>query len=427
MKLEFRYHDICGLEAAAKTEVQDGRLRVCLSELAALLKEDPRVKTADIYLLSPGEETRVIGVKDIIEPRVKLDKNGQPAGYFGGMFGDVDMTGHGITLALAGAAVVVAGPWVQNIEGILDMSGIGASYTAFSQTYNVVVWVDTVPLEDWNEKKEVMNSAGLKAAVYLASAAAGRKPDRIREYCWDCGDRAEKQLPRITHINMVESLRQRSYSLYGMDTRGMLPTIISPLEAVDGALVNTGGRVGGHKNLTYHQQNNPVIMEALERHGRDVILTGVIIKPELSTYKEQDESSTIAIGLARQLQLSGAIITEEQAGAPDADLMMTCRKAEKAGIKTVLITDECAGDDGMNQGLADTTLEADAVVSCGNCEEQIFLPPMANVIGDMGDIGRLSGTFTDSLQPDKSIRTELIGIPGSCNEMGAALLRCRTI
>lgn len=37
------------------------------------------------------------------------------------------------------------------------------------------------------------------------------------------------------------------------------------------------------------------------------------------------------------------------------DLVMICTRLEKQGIKTVLVTDECSGWDGMSQPLTDTS------------------------------------------------------------------------
>ncbi len=68
-------------------------------------------------------------------------------------------------------------------------------------------------------------------------------------------------------------------------------------------------------------------------------------------------------------------MSEEGFGNPDADLMMNCVKLEKRGIKTVLLTDEYAGRDGASQSLADANSLASAVVSAGNANELINLPP----------------------------------------------------
>ena len=422
MELELKYVDISKIEWGDKTEILAGVLKVCREELAALIREDPRISDVNIELANPGDCVRIIGVKDVIEPRVKLDERG---GYFGGMSAPVETTGQGVTLALSGAAVIVTGPRLQSVEGILDMSGNGAVYSPFSLTHNLVLWIETVEFEDWNQKKEVISLAAQKAAIYLAQAARELEPDRIKKYSWDPD--AKTQLPKVGYIQLAIATHVMDNCLYGVDSCKLLPTVVSPLEVIDGAMTNAGCRLGGHKNTTYHQQNNPVIMEALENHNHEFTLAGVIIEPEPMNHKEKARNSTMAVNIASMLGWEAAIITKEQAGNPDADLMMACRKAEKAGIKTVLITDECAGAEGEAQGLADTTPEADAVITTGNCDNIIKLPPMEKTIGSYENIGKLSGTFPDSMAEDGSMSVEIIVIPGSCNEMGFGYLKCKTI
>ena len=69
------------------------------------------------------KKTRIMPVKDVVEPRCKLTAGNE---VFPGMIGDVDTVGEGATLVLEGAAVVTTGRLVAPQEGIIDMSGPGA-------------------------------------------------------------------------------------------------------------------------------------------------------------------------------------------------------------------------------------------------------------------------------------------------------------
>ena len=71
---------------------------------------------------------------------------------------------------------------------------------------------------------------------------------------------------------------------------------------------------------------------------------------------------------------------------------------EAAGIRTVAITDEYAGADGASQSLADATPQADALVSTGNANERIVLPPMDKLLGPLPDVARLAGGYAQSLR-----------------------------
>ena len=83
-----------------------------------------------LTLHKPGESVRITPVKDVIEPRVKVEG---PGGEFPGVIAKVDTVGSGKTHVLRGMAVVTAGKIVGFQEGIIDMTGPGAEYTPFSK------------------------------------------------------------------------------------------------------------------------------------------------------------------------------------------------------------------------------------------------------------------------------------------------------
>ena len=165
-------------------------------------------------------------------------------------------------------------------------------------------------------------------------------------------------------------------------------------------------------------QNSPVIHELYKRHGKDYNFIGVIVTNENVTLADKERSSSLTARLAEQLGLDAVIISEEGFGNPDADLMMNCRKIAAKGIKTVLLTDEYAGQDGASQSLADAHPSADAVVSNGNANQVIKLPKMDLVIGDPQQANVIAGAWDGSLHKDGSIEAELQVITGATNELG---------
>ena len=104
---------------------------------------------------------------------------------------------------------------------------------------------------------------------------------------------------------------------------------------------------------------------------------------------------------------------------------MNCKKIEKQGVKTVIITDEYAGRDGASQSLADADPLADAVVTGGNANQVIDLPPMDTVIGDTQYVDIIAGGFDGSLREDGSIEVEIQAITGATNETGFNYLTAR--
>ena len=124
MRLVLGKINITGVDFAQETKVENGMLLVNKDELIAhLKKDDQRIDTIELYLARPGESIRIVPVKDVIEPRVKVEGAGN---IFPGFIGKLDVVGEGRTHVLKGAAVVTTGKVVGFQEGIVDMTGPGA-------------------------------------------------------------------------------------------------------------------------------------------------------------------------------------------------------------------------------------------------------------------------------------------------------------
>ena len=98
---------------------------------------------------------------------------------------------------------------------------------------------------------------------------------------------------------------------------------------------------------------------------------------------------------------------------------MICSRLEKQGIKTVLITDECSGWDGMSQPLTDTAKEAVAVISTGNVSHVVELQKADRVLGDPEAIANLAGGWEGAYNPeDGTMKCELNAVIGATSEIG---------
>ncbi len=405
--------------------MEDRTLFINKDKLLAKIKDDHRIADIDLEIVRPGDDVRIMPVKDVIEPRFK-NSGGD---MFPGFTGDDDMVGSGITKVLAGTAVVTTGEVVGFQEGIIDMSGPGAEYTPFSKTINIVINCEVSQGIKQHIHEEVLRLIGLTAANYIGEAAKDAKAHETRIYehkplleaCSLNGG-----LPIVGYIYMLQSqgLLHDTY-VYGVDAKEILPTLISPTEVMDGAIVSGNCVSACDKNTTYFHQNNPIIEELYEKHGKEINFVGTIITNENVTLADKERSSSFTARLAEKIGLEAAIISEEGFGNPDADLIMNCKKLENRGIKTVLITDEFAGRDGASQSLADSTPEADAVVSTGNANETIILPPLEKVIGNDEHADNIAGGFAGSLKEDGSIEVEIQAIIGATNELGFNKLTAR--
>jgi glycine reductase len=426
MKLELGYIYIKDVQFGAKSEVKDGTLYVNKEEIQKLVLEDENLVSCDVDLARPGESVRITPVKDVIEPRVKVEGRG---GVFPGWMHKVDTVGEGKTNVLKGAAVVTAGKVVGFQEGIIDMSGEGAKYTPFSKTNNVVLVINPIDNLEAHDYEHSLRVAGLKVATYLGELARNLTPDEVKVYEHEGvleGYKKYPDLPRVAYVLMLQSqgLLHDTY-VYGVDAKQSLTTMINPTELFDGAIVSGNCVSACDKNPTYIHENNPVVEELFAQHGKKLNFVGVIITNENVYLADKMRSSDWSAKLCKFLNLDGAIVSQEGFGNPDTDLIMNCKKIEAEGVKTVIITDEYAGQDGSSQSLADADVAANAVVTGGNANVVIHLPKMDKVIGTLDYVDIIAGGWSGSLQPDGSIIAELQVITSATNEQGYNCLSAR--
>ena len=58
--------------------------------------------------------------------------------------------------------------------------------------------------------------------------------------------------------------------VYGVDAKKTLSTIINPTEVMDGAIVSGNCVSACDKNPTYVHENNPVVHDLFEEHGKTI-------------------------------------------------------------------------------------------------------------------------------------------------------------
>ena len=419
MRLELGHIFIKDVQFGQETIVKDSILYVNKDELINLIKEDEHLAKVDVEIARPGESVRITPVKDVIEPRVKVEGGG---GIFPGILSKVETVGSGKTNVLKGCAVVTTGKIVGFQEGIIDMTGPGAEYTPFSKLNNIVLVCEPRDGLKQHDHESAVRLAGLKAAKYLGNVAKNLTPDKLEVYETLPlleGVEKYKDLPKVAYVLMLQSqgLLHDTY-VYGVDVKQIVPTLLYPTEIMDGAIISGNCVSACDKNTSYHHQNNPVIEDLYEQHGKEINFVGVIVTNENVYLADKERSSDWTAKLTEFLGLDGVVISQEGFGNPDTDLIMNCKKIERKGIKTVIITNEYAGRDGASQSLADADALADAVVTGGNSNEVIVLPKMDKVIGTLDYADIIAGGFDGSLSADGTITVELQAITGATNELG---------
>lgn len=409
MTLVLEKHSIGDLVFGEKTEVAQSSLIINEEDVIKhLLAGDSRLADIKLSIARPGDSCRIICVKDVIEPRCKV--SGQAAG-------------NGRLRILQNIAVVTCGKIVGFQEGIIDMSGPGAAHTPFSKTCNLVLEIEVVAGLEPHAHEEAVRMAGLKTARLLAEAVSYQTAAK-EEVIALAEPAAEAPKVACLYMLLSQGLLHDTYVLGENAGRCGLPKQVEPELLFDEAITSGNCVSACDKNTTYHHQNNPVLRELYERHNRgELNFVGVVLVNEPVRLAAKNEAAEKASALLAALRPDGVVISKEGFGNPDSDQMLLIRRLEKAGIKTAALTDEYAGSEGTSQSLADTTKEADALVSVGNANARIVLPAMKELLGPLDDLTKLAGAYPQSLRPDGSLEIELQGLIGATNQLGFQKLR----
>ena len=360
-----------------ETRYVGGVLTVERQEAEALLS-DPALGATRLSWACPGESVRIVKVLDSVEPRTKGHGGG---GIFPGFVGPLRAQGQGETHVLRGATVVAAGYLPRAQEAVVDMSGPAAALSPLGATRNLVVEFDPAPSAGWEDVDDALRRGLLKLAAHLAGAALDAPPDAT-EAVPAAGAGRHSDLPRVVAITNLQTQGLfKDVFVYGRSFRGSLPALIDPGALDDGIVVS--GQFGhpGLKNPTYMHQNHPVVEALRARHGRDLILAGVVLCPEPVDQAGKELVSAHAARLCAAAGFDAAVVTKEGAGNADADMALKMDALEDLGIPAVGLFAEMAGPDGTAPPLVVPPERAIAMVSTGNYDERLQLPAMERALG----------------------------------------------
>ncbi len=394
MKLELGNFYVKDIVFGDKTSYANGILTINKEEALKVVLEDTHITEADLHIVKPGDNVRLIPVKDAFEPRHRV--NGDT--LYPGALGELKQAGDGRTLALKDCSVIVVGKhWGGFQDGLIDMSGEGAKYTYYSQLKNIVLVADTdeeFEKREQQKKNKALRWAGMRLSEYIGTAVKGLEPEELETFeLAPVLKRDEKtnSLPSVALVLQPQSqMEELGYNtlVYGWDMNRMLPTFMHPNEVLDGALVSGSFMPCSSKWATYDFQNFPMIRRLYEEHGKTINFVGIIMS-NLNVALEQKVRAGILVSqMAKSLGVDSAIVAEEGYGNPDADFIECIVALEDVGVKTIGLTNEATGRDGASQPLVTLDPKADAIVSCGDVSQLVELPPMEVVLGELESLGR---------------------------------------
>ncbi len=406
-------HEVRELVLAERTSYRNGRLTVSRSAARALV-DDPALAEVRLACAAPGEPVRIVGALDAVQPCSKGPGGG---GVFPGFLGPALPPGRGETHVLRGAAVLAAGHLPRAQEAVIDMSGPAAPLSPLAGTHNLVIEFERSPGAAWEDAEAALRRGLLRVAVHLADASLEAEPDAVEQLPEPgAGPAGRRRVAILT--NLQTQGKFKDVFVYGRSLSGALPTVISPNELDDGAVVS--GQYGhpALKNPTYLHQTHPVLA-ALRAHD-DLCVAALVLCPEPVEQSVKELVSAHAARLCAGLRVDAAIVTKEGGGNADADVSLKMDRLEDEGIAAIGIFAEMAGRDGIGPSLVVPPARATAMVSVGNYDERLSLPACERALG--GDrLAQLDRPATDALDlPAAAIYCAL-------NPLGWGRLTCQDL
>jgi glycine reductase len=286
-----------------------------------------------------------------------------------------------VIAAAAYEGTVRAGLAVQR-SALLDMWGAGAEASRFSSLIGLVLVIKLKDGLSDLEAHAAIQGAELKVARRLAEATVGLEPAEIETFDLH---QMKDGLPRVVLIQgcLTDSHNVHSgVSYYGLPIRDSLATFVHPNELLDGAMTVTATRAVGHFPITWDWQNHPLVLRLCRNHGRRLNFLGVILERiQFDTFPAKEVIAHNTSQLAATLGADGALVAWTGSGNAFVEVMLTIRDCERLGIRTVLVTYEFGGKDGVDSPLLYYVSEADAVISNGSRDRWLQLGAPQRVVG----------------------------------------------
>ncbi|MDY2983476.1 MAG: glycine/sarcosine/betaine reductase component B subunit [Eubacteriales bacterium] len=372
-RLEIDYIDITKVSFGEKTQLCGSELTINKQELISQF-DTSSFDTVEIFIASPGDDVRILGLTDCTQPRVKAD---DPDATFPGYLGKLVPAGDGRTVALRGVLISELYPLKANFKGLLDMRGPIADISMLSRHIHIIL--DVRPKEGVTPAAycQAQKLAALKVAVWLAKLGIGREPNEKKVYeLTPVGPGPDgKPLPKVAYLtSQWAGFDVQQFFMYGQSGMGTLPFVIHPNEMLDGAMIYR------YMNLLYYMQEEPMIRELYARHGKDIEFVGMIVTAGKTETTAKEVSSMMAAEFARDyLHADITINTKCGMGHCQLEQQMLHIWSERLGMKAVSVmpgvSSEKPGD-----LLVISDPRVDAVVHSGDVKTMTY-PHIETLIG----------------------------------------------
>ena len=379
-RLQIDYIKVRDVKFGEKTSLDKGVLTVNKEDLLKEAASD-LFGSLDIQLVRPGENCRILGLHDVMQPRCKAD---HPEESYPGIWGKLAPAGEGRTVALKGVVVSDIYYAKCNVKYYMDMGGPCAKYSNFSRHFHVCI--DATPGEGVSDASyaEALKRASLSVNVFLAKLTIGLEPDETEVF-----ERkpvpAEKKLPKVAYlVTHMASHDTWNFLYYGQSALNFLPIVVQPTEILDGAMI------WRYWEPNYFLQNEVYIKELMKRHGKDLEFVGVVFDNNVMKIDGKDTMSMISATLCKDtLGADCVMLNKSGMGHCQLDSALAFNWRQKLGMTAALNLSAVSNyEPGDMLVIADP--KVDAVINSGR-NWDLDHPKVDRLVGEKANVPCLLG------------------------------------
>lgn len=379
-RLQIDYIKVRDVKFGEKTSLDKGVLTVNKEDLLKEAASD-LFGSLDIQLVRPGENCRILGLHDVMQPRCKAE---HPEESYPGIWGKLAPAGEGRTVALKGVVVSDIYYAKCNVKYYMDMGGPCAKYSNFSRHFHVCI--DATPGEGVSDASyaEALKRASLSVNVFLAKLAIGLEPDETEVF-----ERkpvpAEKKLPKVAYlVTHMASHDTWNFLYYGQSALNFLPIVVQPTEILDGAMI------WRYWEPNYFLQNEVYIKELMKRHGKDLEFVGVVFDNNVMKIDGKDTMSMISATLCKDtLGADCVMLNKSGMGHCQLDSALAFNWCQKLGMTAALNLSAVSNyEPGDMLVIADP--KVDAVINSGR-NWDLDHPKVDRLVGEKANVPCLLG------------------------------------
>ena len=382
--------------SGTQTRWRDGVLSIDKDELLALVMEDPYIGWADIDVARPGDSTRIVQIRDIIEPKVKV--SGPGVTYPGISGRDVTTVGQGRTHRLGGMTLIACS----------EMPGFnpdGAHWWGYHlrrgpQRHYLCRHVGTGRRSPFCQHHQPLPADGaapgslrrrLEPGEQCRLAAGQRppggddaKPGAARDHHVRSRQARQRPCPNIVFVPALASAEYRfgprtslGTNVYGIG-RLTEPWLLQPTEMIDGAVFGTYME---HFHLAYRGNDRaPPVLAAWP--WTSILSVASLVRSNWEAQAEKTAhgkpGGADGLGPGRQRRHCN-----HQSARPGAlsKRFSRLQALERAGVDTVLMTEEEDNENGNAPPLLMSVPEIVSAVSTGTGGVEVTFPEVERVVG----------------------------------------------